>query len=142
MFHKFKYEERLAMWHDFRNSIDSSENPIQDTLEYYNTAPRVSINTDPWDNATWPDPWELVYENQYCRFCILLGICYTLQLSTHFSGSVFEIYIGVDKQKSKTLYYLCIDKNYVIDPDMLSVFDTTLLDAIHAEKVYIMPTLN
>ena len=109
MFHIQKYEDRLASWQEFRESLETVDNPLQSVLDYYDQAPRVSINTDPWDNATWPDPWELIHENQYCKFCTVLGICYSLQLTERFKGSNFEIHIGIDRKKSRTVFLLMID---------------------------------
>jgi len=70
MFNFKKYEDRLASWSAFREVLETSKDPIQEAIDYYDSAPRVSINTDPWDQKTWPTPWELVSENQYCNFYI------------------------------------------------------------------------
>ena len=107
------YEDRLASWSDFRNRLETCGNPIQEAINYYDSAPRVSIHTDPWDNKTWPTPWELVAENQYCNFCIILGVCYSLQLTKRFTGQEFEIYIGTDIAKSKTMYVLQVGSDVV-----------------------------
>ena len=106
MFNYKKYEDRLASWSDFRKVLETSKDPVQEAISYYDNAPRVSINTDPWDQKTWPTPWELVAENQYCNFCILLGVCYSLQLTKRFTCKEFEIYIGTNIEKSKTMYVL------------------------------------
>ena len=107
------YEQRLAEWSEFRTTLESSDDPIQDTINYYKLFPQVSIHTDPYDKTTWPTPWELIHENQYCEYCILLGICYTLQLTDRFKGSKFEIHIGINKERSKTLYLLFVDDKVI-----------------------------
>lgn len=140
MFHIQKYEDRLASWNEFRKSLELSENPIQSVIDYYDQAPRVSINTDPWDNATWPDPWELVYENQYCAFCSVLGVCYSLQLTERFKGSNFEIHIGIDRAKSRTVYLLLID-DIVISWNDGEARLTELSTTLQTEKKYVMPPL-
>ena len=140
MFHIQKYEDRLASWNQFREKLDQSKDPIQDALDFYNQAPRVSINTDPWDNTTWPDPWELVYENQYCAFCSVLGVCYSLQLTERFNGSNFEIHIGIDRERSRTVYLLLID-NIVISWNDGEAKLTELSTTLQVEKKYVMPTL-
>jgi hypothetical protein len=104
-----KYEQRLAAWSEFRNKLEASEQPFHDVEMFYNQAPTVSIHTDPWDNKTWPSPWELVQENQYCDFCRVLGMCYSLQLTERFSRSKFEIHIIIDTKNSATLYLLHVD---------------------------------
>jgi len=140
MFHIQKYEDRLASWNQFREKLDTSKDPIQDALDYYDQAPRVSINTDPWDNLTWPDPWELVYENQYCAFCSVLGVCYSLQLTERFKGSNFEIHIGMDRERSRTVYLLLID-NIVISWNDGEAKLTELSTTLQVEKKYVMPML-
>ena len=140
MFHIQKYEDRLASWNQFRETLEQVADPIQETLDFYNQAPRVSINTDPWDNATWPDPWELVLENQYCTFCSVLGTCYSLQLTERFKGSNFEIHIGIDRNNSRTVYILKID-NIVISWNDGDANITELPTTLQTEKIYAMPTL-
>lgn len=135
------YERRLQAWHDFRNTLEDSETPLEDTTNFYKDCPRVSINTDPYDNSTWPDPWQLVYENTYCEFCILLGICYSLQLTERFSRDSFEIHITLDKEKSQTNYLLYVNDwciGYDYDSPVLS---NTLPKNLTVEKSYVMPCL-
>ena len=61
------YEDRMVSWVDFRRTLEQSKDPIQDVIDNYNTAPTVSIHTDAWDQKSWPDPWQLLQENQYCE---------------------------------------------------------------------------
>ena len=75
------YEQRLSEWSTFRDSLEASEDPLQDVINYYNKIPTVSIQTDPYTPSTWPSPWELINENMYCDFCRVLGMCYPLQLT-------------------------------------------------------------
>lgn len=113
-----RYEDRLLYWHEFRKKLETSDDPLQDVIDAYNQIPLVSIQTDPWDQATWPTPWELLLENEYCEYCKLLGMCYTLQLTDSFSGSNFEIHIGIDEENKSYFYLLIIDDrvlNYEAD---------------------------
>lgn len=108
MFDKNDYD-RLRAWAEFRNSLEQSDNPINDTINLYNKAPTVSISMDPWDQTTWLNPWELLQENQYCSFSKILGIFYTLQLCERFSKSNFEIHICTDNENSEVKYLLKLD---------------------------------
>ena len=134
------YEQRLRSWRDFRNSLENSQTPIEDAINFYNRCPRVSIHTDPYDEDTWPDPWELVYENTYCEFCILLGICYTLQLTERFSGDVFEINIVQDREKSQTKYLLYINNWCIGYNENSPVSRKDLPKSLTVEKSYVMPS--
>jgi hypothetical protein len=53
------YEERLALWSTFRDTLELSEDPIQEAIDFYKDAPTVSLNADPFDSGNWPTPWEL-----------------------------------------------------------------------------------
>jgi hypothetical protein len=109
-----KYEDRLQAWSRLRQELETSLDPFQHVSDFYNRAPRVSIATDPWDKTCWPNPWELVFENQYDDFLTVLGQCYSLQLTDRFKDSSFEIHIGIDNKESRTCYLLIIDNSTVI----------------------------
>ena len=112
------YEQRLKTWSQFREELEQSQDPLQDVIDFYKPFPLVSIHTDPYTQSTWPDPWELLHENEYCDYCIILAMCYTLQLTDRFSGDTFEIHIGIDKENT-THYYLLVvgDRVLGFDPD-------------------------
>src|SRR5210317_341160 len=97
MFNK-KFEDRLAHWKQFRESLETSNDPIQDTINFYNTAPVCNIAADPFAREYWPDPWELLEENNYCPFVKILAICYTLQLTDVLSQADYEIHITRDNK--------------------------------------------
>lgn len=138
MFEK-TYEDRLLAWFKFRQSLETLDDPIQSVIDKYNTVSTVSIHTDPWDENTWPDPWQLIQENQYCDFALVLGMCYSLQLTDRFNGSVFEIHITTDYNKSADYYILMVDK-YVIgyyNSTYTSVDD--LPKELVVQKIYHLP---
>lgn len=137
MFWISDYYKRLQSWSDFRNCLETSEEPFNDLLKFYSQAPLVSISVDPYDSSTWPDPWELIYENTYCLFSILLGMCYTLQLTERFSQSHFEIHIGVNKKKSRIVYRLHVDDSILCLDDTGDIGDYNDQD-IQPYEVYPM----
>src|SRR6056300_823439 len=116
------YEKRLKDWSQFREGLTKSENPLQDVVNYYLDFPVVSIYTDPWEPKTWPSPWELIEENEYCEYCIILGMCYTIQLSECFSDANIEIHIGIDEANSSYYYLLYVDRK-VLGYDKETYFD-------------------
>jgi len=141
MFEK-AYEMRVKEWRDFRAFLEYATNPVQLAIDKYKGAPAVDIQTDPWDKETWPEPWELILENQYCDFCKLLGIFYSLQLTDRFSDIAFEIHIAIDKEKEKT-YYLLFAEDLVIGyDDALCVHKTKLPSSLESQMVYDMKHLN
>jgi len=135
------FEEQLAAWKNFRNSLEESEDPLRQVLEFYTQAPLTRISCDPWDQSTWAGPWELLEENQYCDFGIVLGMCYSLQLTDRFKGSKFEIHICTNNEKSETHYLLFVD-NQVINYNNKVVSREELPDALFSQRVYEMPELH
>jgi hypothetical protein len=106
-------EDRQRAWSDFRNNLEDEPDPFKSTIELYNLAPLVTYNIDPDSPMTWPNPWELLNENQYDDLGYILGIGYTLGLTDRFSSSVFEIHITQDKEKSRQYYLLHVDDKVI-----------------------------
>ena len=138
MFDLRSFEGRLKNWANFRESLETSEDPFQDVVNYYNTAPLVSINTDPWNKSIWPTAWELVNENQYCSFCIILGICYTLQLTERFKESNFEIHIAKDHNNSSAHYYILVDDTKIIGYTDKTIYKEELPTSLFSQRIYKM----
>ena len=109
MFLKPTFHERLKLWKSFRETLEISATPLADVLEFWRHAPLDVRGVDPYDIKTWPDPWELIEENNYCEFLQILGICYTLQLTERFSHSKFEIHITLDSKEEYIVYLLFVD---------------------------------
>ena len=135
------FEEQLASWKNFRDSLEDAEEPFRRVLDFYKSAPLTRISCDPWDRSTWATPWELLEENQYCEFGIVLGMCYSLQLTDRFKGSNFEIHICRNNEKSETHYLLFVD-NTVVGYDDTVVLREELPDALQSQTVYEMPQLH
>ena len=112
MFNK-SFVEKIKMWRELRIQLETAENPFDLVLDFWKMAPVITIATDPYDKNTWPDPWEMIRQNEYCEFMKILAIFYTLQLTDRFSRSDFEIHIFLDNEESKTIYLLSVDKNSI-----------------------------
>ena len=136
------FESRLQQWSSFRNELETAEDPLQLAIDTYNQAPTVSINTDPYDQEIWPSPWELVSENQYCDFCKLLGICYSLQLTDRFSGTNPEIHIAIDDTKSESYYLLEFNKRVIGYDVQRHISTTDLPPTVQSQTTFSMPPLN
>lgn len=109
MFLKLTFFERLKLWREFRETLETSSTPFEDVLNFWSDAPLGRPYTDPYDSSTWPDPWELIEENIYCDFLQILGVCYTLQLTERFSQSNFEIHITLNNKEDSIVYLLFVD---------------------------------
>jgi len=107
------YYKRITVWQDLRNDIETAKDPFELLFTFWNAVPTNSISTDPYDEKTWPDPWEMILQNDYCEFKKILAILYTLQLTERFSNSSFEIHITLDKDKSRYVYLLSVDNTTI-----------------------------
>ena len=134
-------DQRLQVWSEFRKTLETAKDPIQDVIDLYSQAPIVSIHTDPWDDTVWPTPWELIQENQYCEFCIVLAICYSLQLTDRFSEKNFEIHIVIDNKNSTYNYLLYVDKTLIGYPIGVEHYAKSQPDELAIKKKYRMPKL-
>lgn len=138
MFEK-RYEQRLESWAKFRESLESSDDPFLDIIKFYRNAPYVSIHTDPWNRDAWPNPWELIHENQYDDFCRVLGMCYSLQLTDRFKESVFEIHICTINNLGY-LYLLVVD-DIIIGLEDEPVSKKEFPSDVRSQEIYQMPPL-
>ena len=138
MFEK-PYQERLLFWRELRDSLEVSKNPIQDTIDFYNCAPHCSIATDPYTPSSWPDPWELLEENNYCAFVKILAICYTLQLTDVLSQASYEIHITRDNENSETYYLLYVDDAVIGFNGDTHVHRSKLPTTLRSETVHTLP---
>lgn len=107
------FESRLAIWHRFRTILEKSKTPIEDVIDYWNKIPTALRNLDPYDQSTWPDPWEMIEENDYCEFTKLLAVVYTLKLMENFKDCQPIIKIALDKTEH-SLYYILLINNQII----------------------------
>lgn len=139
MFNK-PYDTRLSLWREFRQSLETCDDPIQRAIDFYSDAPTVTLNADPWDKATWPDPWELLKLNEYCDFTRVMGIGYSLQLTERFSGNQFEIHIYTHNNKGY-VFLLVIDNNHVIgwEKDMWTKLDELPIKDLRSQHIHSFP---
>jgi len=139
MFNK-PYEEKLKLWADFRTSLEQESDPIQAAIDFYSQSPKTSLNADPWDRDSWPTPWELLSDNEYCDFTRVLGICYSLQLTDCFKGSKFEIHICTHASRGY-VFLLAVDNQIIGWEEDTYVDYSQLPESVVPQHVYPMPDL-
>jgi hypothetical protein len=110
------FKKRLTVWKEFREKLETVDNPIHQLIGFWNKAPIKSLTCDPFDETTWLDPWQLIESNDYCEFSKLLAMYYTLALTERFKKSNFKLSIVQDKQQQQLYYVLLVD-NIVIGYD-------------------------
>ena len=107
------FYQNIKLWLSLRNRLEQDDDPYQSVFNFWNTVPTSKMSIDPYNKDTWPDPWEMIQENDYCEFKKLLAISYTLQLTDRFSRSDFGIHITLDRDKSRYLYLLSVDNKTI-----------------------------
>lgn len=141
MFKNKTYEQRLASWRNFRLSLETATDPLQEVIDAYKTVPLVRFQCDPYDRTTWPSPWEVIDENIYCEFVKLLGMCYTLQLTERFSNETFEIHIKYNKADSSIYYLLQVNDTIIGYDDNSYVNIKDLPKTLVSQETFTMPPL-
>lgn len=73
------FETRLTEWSHLRSSAQSLDTAaLQSINDWWFRAPMINHHLH-WDDAAqWPDPWDLLSENQWCDLARALGIVYTI----------------------------------------------------------------
>jgi len=121
--------EKLRFWFSFRKNLDNLDfdTALKETIHLWSYAPYVQhyLSVDSTEN--WPDPWQLVYENQYCDVAKALGMLYTLYFCKH--RPLIELRIYKDNQ-SKEQYNLVWIQNgkYVLNYIFNEVVNKKQLD--------------
>lgn len=130
-----------SQWYELRQQLEWDPNPLETVAEFFERLPKVKVYTDPYNQDTWPTPWELIDENEYCPFNIILGICYTIQLTDRFKSYQPKINVAIDSV-NKTVYYLLIieDKVYGYDSKWINITD--LPNSLKIQKMYRMKELH
>jgi hypothetical protein len=129
------------LWYNLRQQLESDPTPLETAANFFERLPKVKIYTDPYDESTWPTPWELIEENEYCPFNIILGICYTIQLTDRFKDHRPMINVAIDTI-NKTVYYLLIVKDKVYGYDSKWIDLKALPKSLKTQKMYAMKELH
>ena len=65
---KENYYRNMELWLGLRNQLEVDKDPFDSVFKFWNNVPTSKISIDPYDKERWPDPWEMIYENDYCEF--------------------------------------------------------------------------
>ena len=107
-------EYRLNAWKNFRKKLETSDTPLEDTIEFWSKAPLVSKHLDLYRSETWPDPWSIISQGKYNELTVSLMIGHTLKLTKRFNQSPIEIKSYLDTDK-KVVYNLCCIGNKILN---------------------------
>lgn len=103
--------DRLVAWKNFRDSLETSESPFEDTTIFWCHAPFVNQYLNLENPESWPDPWQLILDNKFDDLAITLAMLYTIKLTERFKNSTFEIRQVENSKKT----FLVIDNDVVLN---------------------------
>ena len=132
--------ERLFKWKQFRDSLETSNNPMDDVAKLWSQAPFVNPFLDPQKPNTWPDPWHLVIDGKLDDLAICLGMLYTIKLTQRFIDTVCEIHMSMLPKDRYSKFFLVAD-NSVLNYEPRIAHDLKVLHQIQTDIVWSGPAL-
>jgi hypothetical protein len=127
--------DRLIKWKQFRDSIETSQTPLEDVVHLWSRAPFVSPYLNPLTPDLWPDPWHLVLDSKLDELAITLGMLYTLKLTQRFIESRFEIHMSTSKENKYNQYFLVVD-NHVLNLEYGCVLPATRVESLETSIIW------
>jgi len=123
------YDVRLNSWIELRNNLNSSTRPFEEVQEFWNKAPFIPFNryVDPYNQQSWPTPWEILEENKYDDFTKSLMIAWTLKLSNKFHQSSIELHTVIDKHRFREYNLIYVDGKKVLNYDDTGPIDVDFI---------------
>ena len=121
------YYTRLREWHKLRDNLQESDlqTICVEVDRFWQRAPLSAHYLHPADVVDWPGPWELISDNDYCKYARALGMVYTLML---LGINAIDFVEAIDYNRENVVLVLVDDAKYVMNywPD--SVLNISLAD--------------
>lgn len=127
--------DRLIKWKQFRDSVETSQTPLEDVVHLWSRAPFVSPYLNPLTPDLWPDPWHLVLDSKLDELAITLGMLYTLKLTQRFIESRFEIHMSTAKENRYNQYFLVVD-NHVLNLEYGCVLPASRVESLQTSIIW------
>lgn len=110
-------DDRLSAWSNLRHRVELSEEPLTLVWEFWNESPFIPYNNkiDPYYQASWPSPWEIIVDNRYDDFTKALMIGQSLKMTKRFANSVIQLKTLVDKANNRQYNIVSIDEEWAIN---------------------------
>ena len=105
---------RFRLWRGLRKGLETSkfDEAFKQAYSWWTTAPTVRRTFDPWKPEQWPNPWELLYKEDFCPNSVCLGIWYVLRL-TNQDLSRIKLCVVSDREQKHNCLGLVLDNKEV-----------------------------
>jgi hypothetical protein len=110
-------DDRISSWAQLRQNLETSLTPFQDVAEFWAGAPFVPYNknVDPFNQRSWPTPWDIIVENKYDDFTRALMMANTFKLSNKFRDSSIMIQTRVDSSQNRSYNFVIINEEKILN---------------------------
>jgi len=124
---QLNYETRLKSWYDLRKSLENSDiKTICLAIDkWWQYAPLVNHHLHLDEIETWPGPWDLLLENNYCQIARGLGMVYTLQLV---GIKDVDFSIAIDDNNEECALVMVDNAKYILNYYPNTVISNSLKD--------------
>jgi hypothetical protein len=131
---QLNYDARLISWCDLRKSIENADVATKcvEIDKWWQHAPLVSHYLHPNDKQSWPNPWEMLVDNQYCSITRGLGMIYTLLLS---GIDDVDFCMAIDDNSEEVAIVVVDSAKYVLNYWPNSVLSNNLQDFKVVQKI-------
>jgi hypothetical protein len=124
---QLNFEARLRSWHDLRKSLENADTETKclEIDKWWQYAPLLNHHLHPDDIDSWPGPWELLVENNYCQMARGLGMVYTLQLV---GIKEVDFSIAIDDNNEECALVMVDNAKYILNYYPNTVISNSLQD--------------
>jgi len=115
----------------------SFDDAFKEAYKWWTSAPTVRRTFDPWKLDQWPNPWELLYKEDFCPNSVVLGIWYALKLTNQDLSRV-QLCVVSDREQKHNCLALVLDNKQVylynkkvsIESPMVEILNTFSVDEV------------
>lgn len=121
------YTTRLREWYNLRERLKNADltTICTEIDKFWKQVDLAKHYLHPADIVDWPDPWELIYDNEYCIYARALGIIYTFML---LGINDIDLVDGIDYYEQDVCLVVVHHAKYVLNYMNSSTINTTLSD--------------
>ena len=131
---QLNYETRLKNWYDLRTTLATADTLTKcvEVDKWWQDAPLVAHYLHPLDTKSWPGPWELIEENNFCTLARGLGMIYTLSL---LGIESIDFVLGKDYNDEEVALVTVDNAKYVLNYWPNTVLNNTLTEFTIKSKI-------